>query len=309
MKKNIFKILIFAFILLGFNNVYAVTADTNLSSLPINTTTGDTGYDYTINSFAIRIYDIDMSNDKSVDNYVKETPDRVIELNNVSGLTIMPRATETTINNIPTTVIDLNLNLTTDKLRELLDEEIRNTTSEKGYLVEVVYRYKLTKLVQNADWLTTVNTYRNKIATDETVKLKRENLNQEIVQTLNAGVLSYNNQTNEVEFLYSDDPIDDRTLVQFVINYLMLSSYNSEGKNVPHHLLMFHNVENMDKIITRYENDEIFEEDDNNGSNNQGQNVIIPNTASKISSYFYIISVLMIIIGAFVITKTLVRND
>lgn len=304
MKKKIIKILLFVFILLGFNNVYAVPADYNSSDLPQDFSTAETnGYNYKIERFALKIYNVNIADDHSDENYINKSPDKVINLNS-KNIVFKPEASETTINGIPSTLVDLNLAITPNNLKDLLSEEVSTTTSERGYLIELIVEYKLSQVKDNNQLLINVNTYRNKLSNSD--KNTKEALNNTITQTLNIAALSYNNITKSVELSFTNNPIENEVMIPFVINYLMLKKdATSNNSSTADNILMFHSVENMDKIIEKLADDM----ENNNRDNRPGENVKIPNTAAETPKFIYILSFLMIIAGIYIITKTVTRND
>lgn len=330
MKKNIIKILVFTFLILGFTNVHA--EEVPVKNLPKDFKSQETGgYEYTIEGFDLRVYSTKVVNDSEMDEafdkYLAETPDKTIPLT-FDDLSINPESKETTINEIPSTIVDLNLNLTQEKLKNYLKTEYESATPSKAFLVELVVKYKLTKQKIDTTYKYKIDFVRNFVKLFEEGKYNPESfeLNTTLTQTLNILLVRYDNNTKQNIVEYYTEATEENKIAAYILNYLDFSNQNiseqgSENKTSSN-IFMLHNIDNIDYILESLQESNDDKKDDaqdaidnikdkipgtETGTNTK-QEVAVGNTAATIPSYFYIISIIMVITGIGIIGYTVVKE-
>ena len=155
MKKKIILVFMLLLTVFMFNgkNVYADDPVTWPKSF-----TSD-NYDYSIEGLVLKVYKIDKtktttSTDPDDDStsevnedllaYIQGNPTSTITLN-PSDFTIDPIVREVKLQDVKTTLIDINLNITKEKMEELLVDEIESVTDNVSFRVELVLNYKMTR--------------------------------------------------------------------------------------------------------------------------------------------------------------------
>lgn len=284
-------------------------------------------YEYSIEGIDLYVYEIDDSKTKTEEKeengvtvtvttnedaikYIKEEPTKVIKLD-PKEFTISPEYKEEKLNGYDTMFIDLNLNITKEKLKELLNTEYEKTTKTINYMIDMNVRYKIIKYPEIYKHFMKVNTFRTFFGIftgDMTTGSKIINPQEENYQTINTIQIGIPEETNEKTLMYENVLNDENEIAMFILNYTALSSkeINIADKNSqPDKLIMFHNVDNIEYLI---ENFNKVEDDANQQIEEiikpeKDQYVNIPDTAAKISVFVYIISVTVILIGAIVIIK------
>lgn len=317
MKRNIFKILIFIFLLLGFANTYDVYAEeTPLSSLPKTYKTSDTdGYEFNIKGFYLRVYEVNTTDDSTgINRFLHNNPNSTIELTS-DELSIKPEYNVQEINGVSSTIVNLNLNLTKARLESFLTNEKSRTTNDTAFIIEIVLNYELKTPKVNTTYMYNFNAvkYAN-TRNEDGFSMETVTLNSDVYQTLNIGLLYYDNRTNSVKLDYETSWDEDSIgLAGYVLNYLMLSNETfSDTNRTAEDLLLFHNVDDINYIISLASNGSTSEIDPSNDPIGdiikKGQTVAVPNTAATIPNFVYIISLIMIILGSGVITYTVVKE-
>lgn len=316
--KKIYKILILIFIFMIQINVHA--EDTiSLTTLPKQYLFD--GYEFTIEGFDLRVYEIDNENDdEGWDHYTNNEPDKIIPITD-GIITISPTTDSTTLYDVSTTLVDLNLTLTKEQIEELLINESINPTSETSYLTEITVKYKLTKSKIESAYMYNFSLF--KAFTNLLLGREWRNkvlLNETIAQPINIAIYSYDEETNNNDLFYETKLTEENNFDTLILNYLILSTDElSDSNDRGDALLMFHSLDNIDYLI-----DNLTEiEDDTNDSGDDikdeilnhpttsttkdttNQIVKVDNTLSKIPKYFIAISIFMIILGTTLISYTL----
>lgn len=330
MKNKLCKIFLFIFLLLGFTNVYA--EEVPVKELPKSYSTKESeGYEYIIEGFELKIYNVTVVNDNEIDEgfekYIAETPDKTINLT-FDDLTINPESKETTINGVPATFIDLNLNLTKEKLAIYLETELKSATPNKAYLVELALKYKLTKQKQETIYRYRIDYLKDFFRLEETGKFvpKSFELNTSQTQTINIMTVGYDNKSKQNIIDYQTEATIENALIAYILNYLAFSNVKLEeqgNEKKASDMIFFHNIDNIDYLIESLQetNDDDNKKDDPaqdavdkikdklpSTGTNIGQEVAVGNTAATIPSYFYIISVIMVITGIGIIGYIVIKE-
>ena len=312
--KKIYKILIIIFIFMIQINVHAED-NVQVTSLPKSYSYG--GYEFTIEGLALNVYKIN-ENDEEDDgwnNYATNNPDKTIQLNS-SDLSISPVMSSSTISGVPLSLVNLNFDITKEKLEEVLENEGITPTTENNYLSEIVVRYKLSKIKIESANMYNLNYFKTLINITNSREWANEvSLNTTIEQTINIIVLSYNEETNRKEVFYETRVTEDNNLGSALLNYLGLSieGVNSLNDKV-NDLLMFYNIENIEDLLDISEVDEDTEDIKDNilhpstSTTTNNQVVNVQDTLSNKSNILYIISILMITIGISLIGNIILKN-
>lgn len=309
--KKVLSLIIVIISMLAIN-VYAEP-----TTWPKTFTNGD--YEYKIEGVSLKVYQqrIDshneeqgnVLNEEDQNNYLNETPIRVIDLN-PADFTINPEYKEDKLNNEATKFIDLNLNITKQKLEELLQTELTNTTSDKHYQAELEVKYRLTRYPTKYQKLYSYNFIRafyNTIsqmfsANQSTDTIYKEvNPSESISQVINLVMTNYNSTTSKGELLYETAVTTENGMGSAILNYLVLSEApitSPESLPTNSELLMFHNIDNIDYLIENLKEIEETEEDLlENPKTDIVEEVAVPNTAQRVQIYLFILGFTFVLIG------------
>lgn len=314
MKRKVSKIILILFLLLSFANVHA--EEVPITGLPKTYSTN--GYEYTIEGFDILIYELKEGDEgNSGEYFFKGIVSKTIPLD-YEDLSISPEYKETNMLNIPSTVIDLNLNLTKEKIEKYIETQINNTEEKKTYMGELVVRYKLTKVKKEAKYMYNIafmKDFAGKLST-ENYKYKTATLDSTITQPLNIIQITYDTEAKKNIIKYSTKLSGDDDVTLAAFNYLAFSNNEDiDGDNKLENIFMFHNVEDADKLINNINEMNKVPEDDldkkpgnTTGGQTSSQTVAIPNTSAETSIFIYIIGFIMIIVGFGLIKNTLSKE-
>lgn len=300
------KIKIIGIILLMFitTNVYAEPV-----SWPSTFTHGD--YEYEITGVKLNVYEMKLNSDNDVDendsnNYLTKNPTNTINLAS-NEFTIEPEYKDDKMSNIDATYINLNLNITKENLENLLANEIAAATTTKSYYVDLIVTYKLLNYpsaYQHFYQLNTLASFAGEGSTGPTetdiTQVQEQVINTIIIEKPESGSTELNYETR----------IGDNFLEIFITNYLALSDESIASWGIdPDYIIMFHNIENIEKLIENYNYNGLndYDDDDIEGALNpktgteapSQTDVVVktPNTAEKIPTYVYILSISCIILG------------
>ena len=204
--------------------------------------------------------------------YLKEQPTKVISLD-PTKYTINPEFKKDKLSDINAILVDLNLDLTKEKLQAILEEEMESATLEKSYIVDIVVKYKVNNYPEGFTNYYRFNYFRDFIyalyslsdATNGTNTYEQLGVNPEINienetnQILNIAVIGKSSEESEVEFHYETDLEKEEGWVDYVKNFMILSpkelellkvSFNDEEQdNSGIQLLMFHDIDDIDYLI------------------------------------------------------------
>ena len=321
--KKVLSLIIVIISMLAIN-VYAEP-----TTWPKTFTNGD--YEYKIEGVSLKVYQQridshneeqgDVLNEEDQNNYLNETPTRVIDLN-PADFTINPEYKEDKLNNEATKFIDLNLNITKQKLEELLQTELTNTTSDKRYQAELVVNYRLTTYPTNYQKLYSYNfirsfynTFSQMLSANQSADTiyKEVNPSESISQVINLVMTNYNSTTSKGELLYETAVTTENGIGSVVLNYLVLSETpitSTESLPTNSKLLMFHNIDNIDYLIENLKEVEETEEDLlENPKTDIVEEVAVPNTAQRVQIYLFILGFTFVLIGFVPMTYILYNNQ
>lgn len=275
-------------------------------------------YQYQIEGVSLRVYTLekeegeDEVTEESFNNFINEVMTKEIPLSS-TNYTINPEYRTEKINGIDNILVNLNLNITKEQLESLLSEELSNITPDRRYIAELAVNYKLTQYPQNYQHIYSsgylralVNFFLNKLP-------EEQDMTKTIHQVFNAATISYNEETNEPELLYENTLTEENEIGNYVLNYLELfENAYSEDNQSPSKILMFYNIDNIDYLIENLNSIESDIEDDVNVDNPKtsitDEVIAIPNTAEKVPTYMYIISISCIIIGLLTMGYAIYRD-
>lgn len=315
--KKIYKILILIFVILMQINVNAEES-VPITSLPKQYSYD--GYEFTIEGFELRVYEIAENNaegedNKWMENYANNEPDITIPITD-GTITISPTMTSSELHEFPTSLVDLNLNLTNEKIKELLNDKGLTPTLEKSYFSEIVVKYKLTTSKIESAHMYNVSTFRTLVNFISGSEWRDEvSLNTTISQPINVALYSYNSETNNSDLVYETTITEENDIGLFILNYLGLSiDEMSDTNDSINDILMFHSIDNIDYLIDNLNDIEDDADDVLNhptvpsNPDKENQVVEVGNTLSTIPKYFYIISIIMITLGILIIGNVLVKE-
>ena len=322
MKKAL--VLLIVIISMFVMNVYAEP-----TTWPHTFTYGE--YEYQIEGVSLKVYQQRIETDdegfddiveEDQTNYINENPTKTINLN-PSDFTINPEHREDKLSGHDALYIDLNLNITKEKLVELLQDEITNTTDNKHYLVELSLNYRLLNTPSQYPNIYKINFIREveKIFTNS--QLPVVNKNESLNQVFNVAITSIGEDTNEL--LYENTITDENGIGSALLNYLVFSdspitaAINNEvgfrQTDMPDSakMLMFYNIDNIDYLIENLkeiEEEELEELDDlENPETDIVEEVKVPNTAQRVQIYLFILGFTFVLIGLVPMTYILYNNQ
>lgn len=310
MKKNRIVVLLLSLIILG--NTISVKAEPSEDG---TYTHGD--YKIKINGIKLNVYKMEKdptSSDDSVleednENFMNKIPTRTYNLES-TDYTINPDIKDTKMSEIDTLLINLNLNITNEKLKTILQQELSETTENLYYVTDIVASYQLIQYPDKFNHFYDINLFRDlDLAFVSSSKPKEVTITEEQNQVFNMIVTNINEETDEKELIYETKWTEENNLSLFILNYLALSTEEITSWTAkPQKIIMFHSLTNMDDLISSLS--EAQNGDDNNDDgvlinpstsmetdDNKNQVIKTPNTALETPTYMYIISISCIIIG------------
>ncbi|MCI8459925.1 MAG: hypothetical protein HFE81_00880 [Bacilli bacterium] len=320
------KIILLGILVIGiFSGVIAVNAEEPTTeekkTWPATLTYED--YEFSIDGIDLRIYKLNSDNEKTTTEtdengltttittsedaikYIKDEPTKVINLT-PADYTISPEYKEDKINGYSTIFIDLNLNITKEKLETLLSEELNQVSDKITYITELVVNYKLTKVNDRYKYFKNVNTIKemmNLFMPDIGRGKGVTGINMANSQVFNIAFLGLDGEKNKslgFESTLSEE--SDNSV--YLLNYLALSSreMNNESAEEIEQLVMFHNVDNIEYLIENFKKIEDNAKDEiKNSTENpvdDAQVVKVDNTAMEVPKYVYIMSIISMVLGA-----------
>ncbi len=333
MKKKVFLILISIFIILGFTNVYA--EDFNKQSGQIMPRINDSWpksydykgtYEYLIEDVELYVYELNsenvsvkgndiistIANSSNMKKYLKDEPTRIINLS-PADYTINPEYKEDKIYDYPTTFVNLNLNITKDKLQTLLSDEYSKVSKERSYIAEIIVKYKLNKAPSKYKYYMNVNTTKrlfNIFYPELNIENKVSALNVTNAQVFNIAHLGLN--ANGQKYINYESTLNDVNINGiFGLNYLALSekaNLQANENDDTLNLIMFHNYTNIDYLIKNSLKIQNNTEDKIKNIATQ-QVVKVEDTSSNTSYLLYVVSIIVIFAGVSIIYFVVNKNN
>ena len=336
MKKKITIIFMLLLTVFMFNgkNVYADDPVTWPKSF-----TSD-NYDYSIEGIVLKVYKIDENktttttdpdDDSTIETnedylaFIHGNPTSTITLN-PSEFTIDPIVREVMLKDVKTTLIDINLNITKEKMEELLVDEIESVTDTVSFKVELVLNYKMTRYPTKYTHFQGVNLYRaainifdslgtgNQLSYDGTVDMSGT-----ISQVINYAEIQKNDDP-EQKLTFLTELNENNGLATFIFNPLMLSeeemsiysSENEEPDPSKYELVLFHSVDNIQYLIDNLNKVEETTQEtaqDTVGQTIKDLEVQVPNTAKGVSIAWIMIGVITLFAGIIIISYSLKMKE
>lgn len=328
MKKIITSIVI---IIISFItiNVYAEDTDTWNESYEHN------GIKYSINGFTLNIYKSDANFNTDMSKATYQIPLKKGEY------TINPTYIDSDIKSDNKTIttgsfIKLNLNITEEQVKKYLVEKIGEPT-DAMYTFTITTNYTITEVPEKYLHIYTEGFAQMISSLVSGYTPSKLELNKEQTQVIGAG--SYSKEfylgdevegvevsfegENETVFQYSTSSISDF----YSYNYLRLrekditeATKNNTGLydiSADDYIVMFHNKNDIEKVINNFQTVTSMEDDELTNNIEQikentekqkeqaKQTVKVGNTASSISNVGYIIGAFILLLGTYVIIKTI----
>ena len=310
MKKSI-KILIIIFLIVLNINVNAEAAWPK--------TITNQGFTISIEGIDIRCYKFDKSlpkksititNDDGTtstitttedgENYLYENPTKIISLD-PNEFTINPEIKEDKLDKINTTFIDLNLNLTKEKFTNILSTQLTDVSENISYQIEIMVKYKITDYPEKYKYnykTSLIREFMNMFIGSASNDSRTLDLTKTNYQMINISAAEYNTNTNKVEYLYEDKLGENEELdiSQAILNFQVFSESKEEDTAGNGHIIMFHNVENIEYLINNINT--IEEKPIKNDVNPlTSVQVKVPNTASYAPNMTLVIGGVCIMFG------------
>lgn len=308
MKKKALFVLLIITLMISTINVNAEEA-----AWPKIFTNGE--YEYSIEGIILNLYEVsksDSSHDEGMPittaNFLNDVPTRTIEIN-ADGYTINPEYKERKIGMADGMVIDINLNITKEKLESLLQSELA-TTDTKKYLVELAVKYKFNEMPEIYTHTYKVNLFKSliNIMLNSGDNLKPINMKEINYQVVNLMTIDKNDETGAKELTVDLNPGRDSEFAINIINYQELfEKAATSSEEVPSYVIMFSNSDNMDSILDSLE--EVEEEEKNEQAEKIGQNdeevVKVEDTALSSQIYLYAASLISLLLGSILVIVTI----
>lgn len=297
-------------------------------------------FGYTIEGVTLNVYRLDttktvqdtvvtssgtttIEKNSDLEKYIKGEPSRIISLD-PTKYTINPTVNKEKdiLGGIPTTVIDLKLNITKEKIKELVQAEFDATTPDVQYIIEIAVNYKLTdypaKYVKAHNYNLMRILYGTLYGTfgNDTSEMNNfdTDLSGTISQVVNVAVIAKKDASSETEIGYETTLSSDNNIAGFVYNFLCISEEEIPTDKEPDptktQQLMFHNVDNIQYLIDNINeinsNMENYVEDNSDFNNVvKSQEVQVPNTALNKNKLWVMVGTISILTGIMLITYTL----
>lgn len=253
--------------------------------------------------------------------YINGTPTKTITLN-AEEYTMEPEGSNDKLGDINTTFIDLKLNLTEDKIRSLLSEEMDNTTKDISYIVEVVLNYRITEYPDRFKYFMNVNMMRllmglfGSMTNSGITYTPTVSMDDTISQVINIAAIQKENEDSDVELYYETELNDSNDIVSYIYNPLVFSeeeinmSLSTEDTvdSTKTQYLLFHNVSNIQYLIDNFKKveDETTEEaKDTVKEAVTDLEVNVPNTSQTKNILLVMISIVLLMSGSMMILYVL----
>ena len=305
MKKKALFVLLIITLMISTINVNAEEA-----AWPKSFTNGE--YQYSIEGIILNLYEVSESDSDDDEegmptttaNFLNDVPTRTIEIN-ADGYTINPEYKERKIGMANGMVIDINLNITKEKLESLLQAELA-TTDTKEYFVELAVKYKFTEMPAKYTHAYKVNLFKSlikrMISSDD--NLNPINMKEINYQVVNLMTIEKNDETGVKALTLDLNPGRESDFAMNVVNYQALfERAATSSEELPSYAIMFSNNDNMDSILDSLE--EVEEEEKNEQAEKIGQNdeevVKVEDTALSSQIYLYAASLISLLLGSILV--------
>lgn len=313
--------------------------ETTTGAWPKEFTHGD--YTFTINDIVLNVYKMELTtgddgesttDEESMNAYINETPTRTITLD-PTQFTINLTYEEAKFFKRDASYIDLGLNLTEEKIRELLSAEIAATTESKGYIVDVVVKYEVSEYPDKYEYVYPRSFMREQMksfmnignVTEGTVvrDIPLADMSEEQSQVFAGAMLQKDQETDEVKLTYDTEISDNSSAAAFAYNGLLFMEREYGSEENDEYALVFHNVDNVDALIADIEEIEELLDFDfwstdwsalfsglewSFEGTEATQNVAVPNTAKNFPMQLYIFSVIVMLSGLAIIIRQLYKE-
>ena len=287
-------------------------------------------FNYTVEGVTLKIYKMDSSKTTTVTEtteygtstvsknedsiaYANAIPTKTISLNK-ENYSINPELKNDKLGNTNVSFINLNLNITQEKLESLLQEEIESATDDINYIVEVVLNYKITNYPEKYKYFLNLNTMHMLMSaltsmTGEQISYTPEtSLDGSLSQVINIAIINKESENTEAKLYFDSELNDGNNLISYIFNPLILSEEEIELNTSDIDMtnpekseyLMFYNVSNIQYLIDNYNK---VAEQSNEEAKDQVKDleVPVPNTALNKSIVWTMTGIISLLTGIMVI--------
>lgn len=333
MKKKITSIFVLLLLMIGISNVNAEekTEIKKVGEGENFVVKYNDENQFTVKGISLNIYEEnEETKNEDSEKYFNEQPLKTINIP-LEDIEISPTYKEDKVFGNPTLYINLNYNLTEEKLRSYLQEQIESVTEEKSYIVDIMLNYSLdsypseyTKFYRYQFLRGLVNGFEN-IFGDENVNPYSDmeiNPSNDITQLLNSCLIEKKDDNVALTYYNSAEQLAAKDSLGQAINYLIESKTElKSGDSSFDKLILFHNLSDEEYFINQIKEQSAEENIDTPSSENfslnpktdisdektkdDNQIVKVDNTSANKSSIIIFLSIFMIIIGVIVIISTI----
>ena len=286
---------------------------------------------FTIKGISLNIYESnEEKKNEDSDKYFNEQPLKTINIP-IEDIVISPTYKEDKVFGNQALYINLNYNLTEEKLKLYLQEQIESVSADKSYMIDIMLKYSLdsypseyTKFYRYQFLRGSVKAFENVFGDENANPYTNMEINPEndITQLLNSCLIE--KEDDEVVFTYYDtaEQLANEENLGQAINFLIESKTElKSGDSSFDKLILFHNLSDEEYFINSIKEQAAEENIDTPSSENfsinpktdisdeknedDAQIVKVDNTSANKNSIIVFLSIFMIIMGVIVIISTI----
>lgn len=286
---------------------------------------------FTIKGISLNIYESnEETKNEDSEKYLNEQPLKTINIP-IEDIVISPTYKEDKVFGNQALYINLNYNLTEEKLKLYLQEQIESVSAEKSYMIDIMLKYSLdshpseyTKFYRYQFLRGFINALENVFGDENANPYTNMEINPEndITQLLNSCLIE--KEDDEVVFTYYDtaEQLANEENLGQAVNFLIESKTElKSGDSSFDKLILFHNLKDEEYFINKIrekaaeENIDTPSSEDfsinpktdisDENSQDDAQIVKVDNTSANKNSIIVFLSIFMIVMGVIVIISTI----
>ena len=286
---------------------------------------------FTIKGISLNIYESnEETKNEDSNKYFNEQPLKTINIP-IEDIVISPTYKEDKVFGNQALYINLNYNLTEEKLKLYLQEQIESVSADKSYMIDIMLKYSLdshpseyTKFYRYQFLRGFINALENVFGDENANPYTNMEINPEndITQLLNSCLIE--KEDDEVVFTYYDtaEQLTNEENLGQAVNFLIESKTElKSGDSSFDKLILFHNLKDEEYFINKIREQAAEENIDtpssedfsinpktdisDENSQDDAQIVKVDNTSANKNSIIVFFSIFMIVMGVIVIISTI----